>query len=81
MYENLRIEFPGLKSIIGIELSDLVPVETPLSRVWMDLLRQPFVPFDTDHRMKLFEALPEKYRDWVGKWQRYIEGKHLFSQT
>jgi hypothetical protein len=71
-FKRIRTKHPELRSIIGAYLTDLRPVETSLSRVWMKLVHQPFIPFDARARQKLIDGLPAKYREWVGKWQRFL---------
>jgi hypothetical protein len=73
-YENFRKHHPKLPPLVFVELGELIPMQTDLSKIWMDLLGVPFVAFDTAAREKLIEGLPPKYRDWFGKWQRFLAG-------
>ena len=68
--EEIRQEFPERTDVLGVGFVRQETVSTPLSKVWMELLHQPLIPFDHHEIQKLIDRLPPKYRDWVGAWRK-----------
>jgi hypothetical protein len=71
-YKQWRKQYPKAPALAVFELSQMVPMVSDLSKVWMNLIGTPFVPFDAGERHVIVERLSPKYRDWFGKWQRHL---------